>query len=148
MHVHLHVCMCQWYDKHAWMRMDPSPSVSSSMYNHVCVLCTCLHHHASISPTLHGIWIQLVQPVHVATLIVQWSRLSEILARQLSWPRQGSACWDRRPDAIVCDAHVRYVHVLSCVYVCVQDCSMCFKVYISSNEGRRLQKAYGRIGGF
>ena len=60
--------------------------------------------------------IQLVQPVHGTALSAQW-RFSELLTRQLSWPRQGSSCWDRRPDVhVTCMWHMRMsYHVFTVV---------------------------------
>jgi hypothetical protein len=66
------------------------------------------------------------------------------LARQLRWPRQGSSCWDRRPDVFTCDIHVTYVHVFTYVFKIVQGV-FSWKVFIYFKQWR---KAYYRIGWF
>ena len=161
-------CQCtRKYDVRACMRMDPSPSVCPSMYVYSIItfmqqpyLTYSLHGHLDAlgrtcaylkifdmcdndSLAQCAARIQLVQPVHVAALIAQW-RFSEILARQLRWPRQGSSCWDRRPDVFTCDIHVTYVHVFTYVFKIVQGV-FSWKVFIYFKQWR---KAYYRIGWF
>ena len=156
-------CQCtRKYDVRACMRMDPSPSVCPSMY--VYFIITCMQPYLTYS--LHGhldafgrtcaylnniwhVWQWFTCAMRcpnsacstcacLQRLLQQW-RFSEILARQLRWPRQGSSCWDRRPDVFTCDIHVTYVHVFPYVFKIVQGVfQLEGNSYISSDEGRRI----------